>query len=343
MHGTVHLFEHLPQVDNPPAGAGLRRHAPAMRNRPLVGLIRNPRSHGNAGRTTPEDLRENVLLETPWKRSELTGILSRFAERQVDFIAIDGGDGTVRDVLTLGAGIFGASWPPLIILPTGKTNALGHDLAISGNWTIEDALEAAIAGSFTIRQPIFVTKRDDQRSQVLGFVLGAGAFTRAIALGQRGHDLGAFNNAVVLLTIVWSALQAFFGRAGNPWRSGVRMAVRNGKGHQLAHRGGLPEDERYLFFASSLRKFPFVLDPFRGITETVRVAVLDNPSRGLLLRLGAILTGCASASTKARGLHVFGEEALEVDLDEAFILDGEAFPAGQYRLGAGPKLRFVVP
>ncbi len=343
MPGTVHLFEHLPQVDDAPTSARGPRLAPAVRTQPLVGLIRNPRSHGNAGRTMSDDLNENVLVETPWKRAELTGILMRFAAKQVDLIAIDGGDGTVRDVLTLGAGIFGSSWPTLIILPTGKTNALGHDLSIPGNWTIEEALRAANAGSITTRRPIVVSKREDARSQVLGFVLGAGAFTRAISLGQRGHDLGAFDNAVVLLTIAWSALQAFFGRADNHWRRGTRMALRDGKGHQLAHRGGLPEDERYLFFASSLRTFPSVLNPFRGISETVRVAVMDNPSRGLLLRLGAIFVGRASPATKARGYHVFGEEAIEVDLDEEFILDGEAFPPGQYRMSAGPVLRFVVP
>lgn len=343
MDGTIHLFKQLPQVDGPPASVGTQRHAPSVRSQPLVGLIRNPRSHGNAGRAIHADLSDNVLVETPWKRSELTAILLRFAEAQVDFIAIDGGDGTVRDVLTLGAGIFASSWPTLIILPTGKTNALGHDLAIPGNWTIDQALQAANTGSITMRQPILVSQRDDARSQVLGFVLGAGAFTRAIALGQRGHELGAFGNAVVLLTIGWSVLQAFFGRTGNQWRRGTRMAVRDGRGRQLAHRGGLPEDERYLFFASSLQTFPWVLDPFRGISQTVRVAVLDNPSRGLLLRLGALFTGRASPATMARGYHVFGAEEIEIDLDEAFILDGEAFPAGQYRLSAGPRLRFVVP
>ena len=35
-------------------------------------------------------------------------------------------------------------------------------------------------------------------------------------------------------------------------------------------------------------------------------------------------------------------EAL-VDLDGSFILDGEAFPAGRYRLRLGPKIQFVAP
>jgi hypothetical protein len=43
------------------------------------------------------------------------------------------------------------------------------------------------------------------------------------------------------------------------------------------------------------------------------------------------------------GYHVAEADGLQIDLSERFILDGEAFPAGRYRLSLGPKLRFVVP
>jgi hypothetical protein len=43
------------------------------------------------------------------------------------------------------------------------------------------------------------------------------------------------------------------------------------------------------------------------------------------------------------GYHVIEADSLQIDLAERFILDGEAFPAGRYRLSLGPKLRFVVP
>ena len=343
MHGTVHLFERLPQVEDAPAEAGAPHLAPVERTQPLVGLIRNARSHGNARRSAPRWLPDNVLVENPLKRCELHGILSRFKAAQVDYIAIDGGDGTVRDVLTLGAGIFGASWPTLIVLPTGKTNALGHDLGIPPDWSIEDALVAAGEGKFATRHPIVVEERDDPRNQVHGFVLGAGAFTRAIELGQRGHDLGAFNKAVIVLTTIWSVAQAFVGGPGNPWRKGIKMRVRHGNGEELPHRGGLPEDERYLLFASTLDTFPAGLDPFRRVEHPMGIAMMDSVSLSLIMRLGAIFAGRPGPGTLARGYHVFGEDALEIDLGEKFIFDGEAFPAGEYRLSAGPELRFVVP
>lgn len=346
MHRSIHVFERLPQVDRLPGAANDRVFSP-VRTRPLIGVIRNARSHRNEGRAlsqdSAEELGEGVLLATPRKRSELVGVLSDFAARRVDYIAIDGGDGTVRDVLTCGAGVFGESWPMLIVLPGGKTNALALDLGIPTDWSLADALAAVATGSLVRRQPLVVTDRGDSRSQVRGFVLGGGVFNQVITLGQRSHQLGAFNQTVVAITVVWSAVQAMLGMDGNKWRQGTPMRIRLSDGEELPHRGGLPSDERYLLFASTLQAFPAGLDPFRSVEHPLQVAVIDNPGRRLLLRLPSIFRGKASRKTQDRGYHAFGDTTVDLDIRDAFILDGEAFPAGQYRLSAGPNLRFVVP
>jgi len=342
MHRSIHLFERLPQVDASSHAAN--DHAlPPVRTRPLIGVIRNARSHRNEGRSGTEEMRENILLATPRRRSELLGVLREFAEKRVDYIAIDGGDGTIRDVLTCGAGVFGDSWPMMIVLPGGKTNALALDLGVPTDWSLDDALAAVERGGITRRQPLVIAERDDERSQVRGFVLGGGVFNQVITLGQRSHQLGAFNQTVVAITTVWSALQAIFGMTGNKWRQGTPMRLRLANGEELPHFGGLPEDERYLLFASTLQTFPAGLDPFRGIDHPLQVAVIDNPRRSLLMRLPSIFRGTSTSATKRRGYHAFGDEAVDLDISDSFILDGEAFPAGQYSLSAGPKLRFVVP
>lgn len=340
MHGSIHLFEGLHQVDGVPAQSGWVG-AP-VRPRPLVGVIRNLRSHRNKNRNLVLQSSEDMIVACPQKRGELPAILADFAARQVDYIAMDGGDGTVRDVLTCGAGIFGDSWPGLIVIPSGKTNALAYDLGLPADWTLEDGVAALRKGNVVRRHPLVVTQAGNPAAQVRGFVLGGGAFTRAITLGQKSHHMGAFNSAVVGLTTVWSVLQALLGGAGNVWRRGTRMQIA-ADGVDLPHIGGLPADERWLVFASTLRHFPAGLDPFRGVDHPLRMGVLDNPARGLLLRLGAIFRGTASAATRARGAHVFGAGEVEWEVGDSFILDGEAFPAGHYRVSPGAALRFVVP
>lgn len=342
MHRAIHLFDRLPQVDVTDKQAPARPLAPA-RGEPLVGLIRNPHSHGNSGSKARVGDVPGVIAAAPGKRSELPKILADFAAEGVDYIAIDGGDGTVRDVLTCGASTFGECWPILILLPSGKTNALAHDLAIPESWTLADALDCIRQGKMVDRKPIVVAQRDNPNAQVRGFVLGAGAYTSAISLGQDAHNFGAFNAAAVGVTAVWSGLQALFGGKNNPWRRGTRMRLRKSDGWEIEHAGGGAFAERYFMFASTLRQFPAGLRPFRDLDGDIRMAVFDNSRRSLLLRLPIIFRGKVGEGTRRRGFHTHGLDAFDFDIADRFILDGEAFPPGHYSVSAGPRLRFVVP
>lgn len=346
MHGVIHLFDSLPQVDGSQAASAGQPCTPSFRpgtGDPRIGLIRNRRSHGNERAQAEVNEIPGVIVATPSQRSELPQIMADFASRGVDVVAIDGGDGTVRDVITCGASAFGECWPALIVLPSGKTNALAWDLGIRPGWSLADAMEALRRESFVVRRPIVVAQRDNPSAQVRGFVLGAGAYTQAISLGQDAHDFGAFNAAAVGVTTAWSVLQAMFGRAGNPWRRGTRMRLRDADGHEFRHVGTSPADERYMIFASTLERFPAGLQPFRGIDAPMRIAVLDNARRSVLLRLPAIFRGRAGEGTRRMGFQAHGLEAFDFDIDDRFILDGEAFPPGSYSVKLGPRLHFVVP
>lgn len=343
MHGAIHLFDQLHEAEGAgPAGAGAPPLA-SLRANPLIGMIRNPRSHGNEGRSADLGDLPGVLLASPDKRHELPAILADFAAKGVDFLAVDGGDGTVRDVLTCGASVFGDAWPTLIVLPSGKTNALAYDLGVAPGWTLAQALDAARRQSVAVRHPIVVAQSDNDAAQVRGFVLGAGAFTHAISLGQDAHDFGAFNAAAVGVTTAWSVLQALFGSAGNIWRRGTRMRLRGPDGADLPHAGGGPADERYMVFASTLERFPVGLCPFKGIDAPLRMGVLDNPRRSLLWRLPAIFYGKAGKTTRRLGFQAHGLDRFDMDIADRFILDGEAFPAGSYQVRLGPRLHFIVP
>jgi len=341
MHGTVHLFDRLPEVSRPSAPPGLA--TPPVRQVPLVGIIRNPRSHRNNGELPEWTGRATLLVETPERRAELQAILMRFAERRVDYLVVDGGDGTVRDVLTCGAGIFGESWPPLIVLPNGKTNALAFDLGLPTNWSLAAALDATQNGRIAQRRPLVVAQRDNADARVQGFVFGGGVFTAAIGLGQDAHRHGAFNALGVFVTAIWGLLQALFGSAGNVWRRGTPMRLYDGEGRELEHCGIGRADERFLLLASTLENFPAGLRPFGELDSALRVAVMDNSRFGLLVRLPLVFRGKIGEILRRRGYNVFGLDAMQVDLADRFILDGEAFPAGRYELSLGAKLRFVVP
>jgi hypothetical protein len=306
-------------------------------------VIRNPRSYRARDSYPDTTSRATLLVEAPTKRNELQAILARFAEQRIDLLVVDGGDGTVRDVLTCGSGVFGESWPPLIVLPSGKTNALADDLGLPASWSLEEALRIAAKGTTVLRRPLVISQRDNEDARVVGFAMGAGLYTAAIGLGQEAHRKGAFNALAVGVTTGWTVLRALFGRGEDGLRRSTRMRLHDDAGRPLPHSGLGPEDERYLLFASTMERFPAGLKPFRHVAGTLRLAVMDVAKAALLLRIPLIVAGLVRPGSGRRGYHLLAMDSFEVDLGDRFILDGEAFPEGHYRVALGPKLRFVAP
>ena len=338
MNYQIKIFDSLPQASRD--AALLRAPRPrAPREEPLIGVIRNPRSYRNKGHAPEHAVEAEVITETTLKRKELFEVLARFASAGVDYLAIDGGDGTVRDVLTCGAPAFGDDWPPLILMPKGKTNALASDLGLPAKWDLDKALARASAGSFVRRRPLVVAEADDPDARVHGFMLGDGVFTRAIGLGQSAHRWGAFNALAVVVTTFWSLGQAFFAGSSTPWRRQTGIRLSDSSGQPIAGE----EDQRYILLSSTLENFPMGLKPFGDRREGLKLAVLDRPSRRSLAHIPLIAAGRHPAAGAALGYHWAAPDSYRMVLEDPFILDGEAFPAGSYRISQGPELRFVVP
>lgn len=332
-------------------------HARARRNRapgarrarkpgqaPRVGVIYNPRSHRNQGQDFDCGISPDVFIVQPGDRNQLPQALEKLAERDIDLLVINGGDGTVRDVLTCGQSIFGDDWPPIAVLPKGKTNALTVDLEVPLEMTLQGAIDALDEGRRIVRRPISVTALDGPRSQVLGFIMGAGAFTLGTRAGQSAHKLGAFNSLAVGVTAFWGILQAFLGSRNNAWRRGTEMEILLGpEGVPLAHSGHGDPARRLVLLATTLERLPAGIKPFGKLVKGLKMGVVDLMSRRNTALLPAIATGWTPKSLRERGFHQVAVSRFTLEISDQFILDGEAFPAGKYRVEQGPELEFVTP
>ncbi|MEL7189957.1 MAG: diacylglycerol kinase family protein [Pseudomonadota bacterium] len=332
--------------------------APHSGPAPRVGIIHNPRSHQNKlAAASHEDLKRdfgpNIHIAEPGDRSALPQALTNFAQQGIDLLAIDGGDGTVRDVLTCGYAAFGDKWPALAVLPRGKTNALAHDLRLPGEWDIDAAIRAYQLGAFAQRRPLALAEAGSQHKNgasapVFGFVLGAGAFTKATQVGQSAHRLGAFNSLAVATTAIWALIQSVTATRANEWRRGAAMEIGIGPHNApLGHSGHGDATHRQLLFAASLENMPAGINPFGAVQKAgpaqFKVLAIDQISRRTTALIPAMLLGLVTKGLRQRGVHQLAVSSLSLTLDEPFILDGEAFPAGEYSLASGPALRFVVP
>lgn len=341
--------QHFPPVD--PKLEDVPRLAP------VVGVIYNRHSHHNlrndgaAGQAVDGVLPDmpNVLVAEPAGSGDLLRILTDFKSRGIELLVINGGDGTVRDVLTCGLSVWGGTWPELAVLPRGKTNALNVDLGAPADWTVAGVIKAFENGQRIQRRgimmtPIAANSALSKAAPLMGFILGAGAFTTGIKVGQDAHRLGAFNSLAVGVTTAWGVFQALFGTKRNRWRRGIGMKLLLGPDRKpLPHSGFGDPSLRWILVASTLGRLPVNMKLFGPYHEGLRIVVMDKARRRLLAMIPAVLAGKAPAWVTRAGVHFAQASEFELTLEDEFILDGEIFPAGCYDVAEGPELRFVVP
>ena len=331
-----------PTFDKPLGDETIGRRTTGGRDIGLIGLIANPRSHRNSGRTASWLEHPNVIGHAPRTRAELYDVLSRFAARSIDLLVIDGGDGTVRDVLTCAGDLWDRSWPDVLVLPTGKTNALARDLGVP-SWSLAEGLTAASGGRIVERRPLEITSLDAPDQIIRGFIFGAGAFVDATALAQRTHRAGAYNGLAVGLALTWGIGQTLFGGDDSAWRVGSRMMLSYGAHAERMH-GAAPDGvaQRYVLFASTLHRLPLGIKPFGAVRPGLKTLVVDAPPRQLATTVGQLLMGSQSVKLERRGYHRVDSDRVEVDIASGFILDGETFPPGAYVIREAAPLNFVT-
>lgn len=300
-----------------------------------IGVVRNPKSHGNRTRP-PGPPPEGVRLVEPFGRDALRTELEAFARDGLDLLIIDGGDGTVRDVISLLPHTFGEDLPLLAVLPSGKTNVLAIDLGTPDDWRLEEALIAARRSEPMIKsRPPLRVSWADERPCLQGFFFGVGAPVKATSLAQKAHKIGVFHNLAVGLTILSASLGALFGGARDEWREGVpAKLVLDGENQ--------PGGDRFAVVATALKRLPFGLKPFGAPREGLKLLDVDAPPRRLHKALPMVLSGKVVPALEGMGYRRRDPRQVSLAGGAPFVLDGEIFEGGELTIGLGPALRFLV-
>ncbi|MET0238317.1 MAG: diacylglycerol kinase family protein [Sphingobium sp.] len=312
---------------------------PVVRSTPLirVGIISNPRSHMNQRRERTLAVEEGVVFKRrPNSLAELHNALRSFAAERVDLLVIDGGDGTVRDVLSAATTIFPDGLPRLAILPSGKTNALAIDLQMKPDTTLADLMRAHRENRVVSRTAIDILRDGQSQPSQRGFLFGSGAFVRATELAQRVHRFGWFNGFAVGLSILWAVLQTIFGTAKNPWRIGERITY-------VKPDNSLTASDFYMILGSTLQRLPLGIKPFGGIRPGLKFVSAKAPPRLLGVAMPQILWGSTSAWLRKAGYAWFDTSVFRLSFRSNFILDGERFPGGSILIRESEPMEFVVP
>lgn len=306
-----------------------------------VGVVRNPMSHANIGRTdlaTAEaSTPDAVLLVEPATPEALEQDLRAFAQCGVSLLVIDGGDGTIRDVLSLASRVFGEAMPLIALIPSGKTNVLAIDLGVAPGWTLAEALTAARSETAVIkhRSPLEV-RWDDGRPSLRGFVFGLGAFVRATSLAQNVHKAGAFHSIAVAMSVLGALVGTVMGGKRDQWRAGVPMCLAiNGEETRTA--------DRFMVLATTLKRLPFNVTPFGPPREGMKYLEVDAPPRRLPGAFPALLAGKEAAWSPNHGYRRGDADKLRLTTDQPLVVDGDVYDGGcGVTVSLAPSLRFLA-
>ncbi|MFT3967413.1 MAG: diacylglycerol kinase family protein, partial [Sphingobium sp.] len=255
---------------------------------------------------------------------------------RIDTIIVDGGDGTVRDVLSLAPRHFTQGLPRMAVVPSGKTNALAVDLGIARRWTVREVLSSLSRWKAVRRSPLEIRYDGAVEPRLRGFLFGTGAFVRATNLAQSVHRAGAFNGLAVGLSLAGAVGQTLFGGPDNVWRKGdaVTLELPDGRG---------VEREFYLLLGSTLEKLPLGLKPFGQVRAGLKLLGVDAPPRRMFLSAPALLTGSEREWLSDAGYKRADTDSFRLRIDSGFVLDGETFPGGDLNVTRGAPIDFLVP
>ncbi len=314
-----------------------------------LGLIRNPKSQRNKQGGGDTRAQAAALLgfyfAEPATPAELRDTLADFAHDGVDTICVDGGDGTVREVLTALPAAFGDRPPRLAIMASGKTNLIAADVGTPGHGlkALERLVGAAQAnrlGEKLTRRPILsITWPDGEHEPVRGMFMGGGAFTRGTELANSHiHRAGFTQGPAVAIAMAGVLGRALIGNDQHGWLAGEAMGITI-DGHPAQ------DGNRFLFLATTLERLILGLWPFwdHGAAPLRYLDIAANPPR-LLRALPALVKGKPRPWMLDSGAYRSGgAQVLDLALPRPFIMDGETYPAGRIRLSAEDVVDFVIP
>lgn len=310
-----------------------------------IGLISNPRSHANRGGrglAGQPPSAPGLVSAAPRDHAELGEALGRFAGDGVQVLAIDGGDGTVREVLNQIDRAWPEAWPGFALLPSGKTNAIAADLGHFGpgarglarllaarnagklgeHWTERPALEVSWPGHC-----------------VRGFLFGAAAFSEGVRLAnERLHPAGLYKGVAVLAALGGVLRRSLARRGPSGAAPGERAELRvdgrrvNGERH-------------FLVLASTLERLTPGLRPFRDRGEgPVNWLDVSAPPVRPIAGLALAALGRHLPWMERNGYASGRARLVQLELDEPFVIDGESYRAeGPLGISGTRPARFLRP
>ena len=330
------------------AALALRPSAPRRMRVGVLNNLRAGRSDAKVSRILRllEDHPEVAHVETS-SAGAVPDALSELADREVDLLVVNGGDGTLQHALSeiLGERAFGDRIPMIAPVRGGRTNMTALDIGSTRDpvRAIARILAAAREGRIeeqVVERAVLRVEYGPRRDARYGMFFGAGLIQRAIEVVHRvfprGRSQGVFGG-----TLVTAAL---LGRLAMLRDDGGILSP--DKLQILLDDVALPQGEFTLAIASPLQRLFANMRPFWGEGPgDVRFTAIAAGAPSLWKAAPGILVGRPGATAvEPNGYTSRNARCARLRMDCGFTVDGELVqgePGRVVTLTASNRIRFV--
>ncbi|MGB3721941.1 MAG: acylglycerol kinase family protein [Pacificimonas sp.] len=297
-----------------------------------VALLSNPCSTGN--REILPRVREFTAQSPDIFHYEVNDIaeipqaLKTIARTKPRVLVINGGDGTVQNVLTelQHSRAFGDNPPPLAVLPNGKTNLIALDLGggtdpLKALARIVEIAEEGVEAHVTPRKLIALNDGRLTRP-VMGMFLGGASLASSILFCRHKlYPLGLPNWVAHVLTTVMAFFAVLVGGRGG-WQplSGESTSI-------TVRRDGKLEGAFLVLMVTTLERVLMNIPGGKESGSGLGLMAIEQ-KRGAVLRAAGAALFRRFDRAKFEGLHLDNGDEIRISGGKSdVILDGEHFSA----------------
>lgn len=322
---------------------------PVTGDRVKIGLLCNPLS-GRIRKEKKSTVRifsgaVDALYQEASSPAEIGAALNNLLAEQPELLAVAGGDGTVQAVLTH---MFGSDepsgWPPLCIIPAGTTNMTALDLGVRGGpKRVMNRLERRLYSPllpYLVRRPVLRVERPGS-PDLYGMFFGAGAIASGVRyFHKKISRIGMTSEIAGGLVLLWLLGGLLAGRSGKAL-SPACLSV-------TGPDGGRREGSYIILLASALDRLLLGMRPYWGRERApIHATLVRESPRRFWRSLPALLSGRGARLDGLDGYESFNTAAMELFMDDEFIIDGELYKAesaaGPLRISLAGLVTFFVP
>lgn len=291
-----------------------------------IAVLRNPKSLGNR-KAAPPTMPAGIPMTELSGLANLNRSLEVLADKGTDLLVIDGGDGTVREIVSRLPETFGPEQPIIAIRANGNTNLIARKIGRLSSYDKLTALADQPVDNLSGNSKEVPLLRVDglESIPVRGFIAGWGAYASGTRIAiEEIKDRGGRQVARAVVSILRRSL---FGVEAGQLRAGVKAVV--------APRGYPTRSGACFAGMSTVLEGSLVggLSPFWG-EDVGRLRWLDvsAPPRRLWLAAPFLAFGKPLNWMLRSGYRSGRSDMLTLKFGGEMVIDGEIYPTSGSKL-----------